>query len=439
MRSKVKNLLSDNGFLKYFKNTSWLVFERFFRLFVGLFIVIWIARYLGPEQFGLYSYVQTFAFFFIVISGLGIDSIVVMELVKEPAKKNEILGSSFILKLFGVLLAFILLAISMIFSTNDTYTNMLIFIIVGSTFFQPFSVIDFFFQAKVINKYIVLSNIFSFTIATIIKIILLANDAPLIFFIWTIVAENMFLAAMLIFFYTHKKNSVLLWKFNKNIAKKILHNSWPLLLNAFILMIYTKIDQIMIQEFLGNIAVGQYAAATRLSEASYMIPIVIANSLFPAVVNAKKVSEELFYLRFKRLYSLIIWFTILLAIITSIFSDFIIKILYGIEYQEAASVLAFHVWVGIFVSINIITLKLLIINNQHKKWLFISFAGTVSLIALNYIFIPKFGILGAVYSSLVAQALTILVLPLVIKIDKNYPKIIFQAVFFLKNYKKREQ
>ena len=102
------------------------------------------------------------------------------ELVKNNNLNDEIIGTAFWLKLiaaFGVLL---LLAIAINFTSNDTYTNILIFIIASATIFQSFNVVDFYFQSKVMSKFVVYANIISLFLSSIVKITLILNEAPLI-------------------------------------------------------------------------------------------------------------------------------------------------------------------------------------------------------------------------------------------------------------------
>ena len=139
--------------MKYFKNTSWLFAEKILRMVVGLFVGIWVARYLGPEQFGLFSYAQSFVGLFTAFATLGLDGIVVRELVKDKSRRDELIGSAFWLKLIGAFVVLIILAIAIHFTSNDSYTNYLVFIIASATIFQSFNVVDFYFQSKFYNIY----------------------------------------------------------------------------------------------------------------------------------------------------------------------------------------------------------------------------------------------------------------------------------------------
>ena len=146
LKTQFKELLSHEGFMKYFKNTSWLLGEKILRLLVGIFVGVWIARFLGPEKFGLFSYAQSFVGLFAVTATLGLDGIVVRELIKNNNSTEGILGTAFLLKFFGAIFSLIALLIVVNFISIDNYTKNLFFIIAGATLFQAFNVIDFYFQ-----------------------------------------------------------------------------------------------------------------------------------------------------------------------------------------------------------------------------------------------------------------------------------------------------
>jgi O-antigen/teichoic acid export membrane protein len=400
--TKLKQLKDHQGFIKYFKNTSWLFGEKILRMIVGLFVGVWVARYLGPQQFGLLSYAQSFVGLFAVIATLGLDGIVVRELVKDDARRDELIGTAFWLKLIGAIMVLCILAIAVNFTSNDNYTNTLIFVIASATIFQSFNVVDMYFQSKVLSKYVVYANILSLFVSTIVKIALLLYEAPLIAFAWVVLFDNIVLAMGFLYFYLHSNLSLRAWKFEKSVAILLLKNSWPLILSGIVISVYMKIDQIMIKEMMGSEAVGQYAAAVRLSEAWYFIPIVIASSLFPAIINAKKKSEELYYERLQKLYDLMMWIAISIAIPMTFMSDWIVKLLYGGQYSQAGSVLMIHIWAGVFVFLGVASGKWLLSENLQIFSTANTSIGAVSNVTLNYILIPKIGIIGAAWATLIS-------------------------------------
>lgn len=409
MINKIKSLQNNQGFMKYFKNTSWLFGEKILRMIVGLFVGIWVARYLGPEQFGLFSYAQSFVGLFSAIATLGLDGIVVRELVKDETRKNELIGAAFWLKLIGAFAVLVILALAVNFTSNDQYTNILVFIIASATIFQSFNVIDIYFQSKVMSKYVVYANIISLLVSSMLKIVLILNDAPLIAFAWTVLFDSFVLACGFIYFflktnnkYTNTPITISNLTFKKSTAVALLKDSWPLILSGIVISIYMKIDQVMIKEMLDSEAVGQYSAAVRLSEAWYFIPTVIASSLFPAIINAKKVSEELYYARLQKLYNLMVWIGIAIALPMTFLSDWVVNLLYGQQYNEAGSVLMIHIWSGIFIFLGVASAKWFINENLQHLALIRTLTGATLNVILNYYLIPIYGVVGSAWATLIS-------------------------------------
>ncbi len=401
--------------MKYFKNTSWLFAEKILRMIVGLFVGIWVARYLGPEQFGLFSYAQSFVGLFTAIATFGLDSIIVRELVKDESRRDLLLGTAFRLKLIGALLVLIALAVAVKLSHQDTLTTLLVFVIASATLFQSFNVIDFYFQSKVLSKYIVYANIISLLISSLIKVAFILNEAPLLYFAYIILFDSFVLACGFLYVYRYNKFFASQWRFDAKVALSLLKDSWPLILSGLVISIYMKIDQIMIKEMLNAEAVGQYAAAVKLSEVCYFIPMVIASSLFPAIIKAKKVSEELYYARLQKLYDLMVWMAIAIAFPITFLSSWVVELLYGSQYNQAASVLIIHIWAGVFVALGLVRGYWVIAENLQKYVpIYLSVGIFVNIIG-NYYFIGHYGINGGAYATLLAQCLGTLMTPLFIK------------------------
>jgi O-antigen/teichoic acid export membrane protein len=403
MIRKIKLLKGEEGFMKYFKNTSWLFAEKVLRMIMAFFVGVWVIRYLGPEQFGLFSYAQSIVGIFAMLSTLGLDSIVTRELAKKIEEKNNIIGTAIALKMAGAVLSLVILAGFVSLTSSDLYVNVLIFIIASAMIFQTLNVIDFFFQAKVLSKYVALVNSISLLISSVIKVFLILNEAPLIAFGLVVLFDSFVLAVGFIYIYI-KKNSlqdVYILRFNKAIAINLLRDSWPMILNGVAVSIYMKIDQIMIKEILDVEAVGQYAAAVRLSEVWHFIPVIVTASIFPAIISSKERDKELYYLRLQRLYSLMVWSAIIIAIPITFLSDWLVALLYGNQYTQTAGVLMIHIWIGIFAFVGIAFGKYLIAENLTKKHLYKSLFGMVLNVGFNYFLIPKYGINGAAIGTLI--------------------------------------
>lgn len=404
LRRKIKDVLAHGGFRRYLFNTSWMFAERILRLVAGVFVGVWVARYLGPEQFGVFSYAVAFVAIFGAIAKLGLDDIVVRDLVKVPNEYVQYLGTAFWLKLLGGLITVLVVALATLFTDSDSTTNLYIFIISSGIVFQSFEVIDFYFQSKVLSKFISVCRLIQLILSSVLKIYLVLAGADLIWFVLVSLVDVVTVAVALNIAYKMQRINWFYKSFNFNIAKQLLSNSWPLVFSGLVIMIYMRIDQIMIKEMMGAKEVGLYSAAVKLSEVWYFIPMIIANSLFPSIINAKNNNVDIYQSRIKRLYSFMIWLAIIIAIPTTFLSDWIITLLYGEAYKVAGEVLVIQIWAGVFVFLGVASGRWLTSENLQMFALIRSLSGVVVNITLNLILIPRFGLVGAAMATVIAQA-----------------------------------
>lgn len=395
--------MSHQGFRRYFANTSWMFGETMLRMVAGVFVGIWVARYLGPEQFGIFSYAIAFVALFASIAKLGLDSILVRDLVNDPQNRDTYLGTAFWLKFMG---AFIVLG-GLVFLTqltsNNHITNLYIFIIASGIIFQSFEVVDFYFQSKVLSKFVSICKITQTLFSSILKIYLVITGADLIWFVLVSIVDQVILAFALYIAYQHQKIGGFFRCYDWGVAKKLLQNSWPLIFSSLAIAIYMRIDQVMIQQMLGNKSAGLYSAAVRLSEVWYFIPVIVTNSLAPAIISARNIDYELYKNRLQRLCTMMVWLSITLAIIVTFFSNTFVTILYGQAYQAASEVLAIQIWGGVFVFIGVSTGVFFTAENYTRKTLYRTVLGAVSNILLNIVMIPLYGIYGAAIATLISQ------------------------------------
>jgi O-antigen/teichoic acid export membrane protein len=430
--SVFQKIIKHQGFNKYFFNSFWLILENILRLLAGLFVGIWVARYLGPEQFGLYSYVLAFTSIFTSIAKLGLDGIVIREIVKYPLKSEVVLGTAFWLKIVGAFIAIVLIGAAAKLTSNDSSTNWYVFIVSACFIFQSFEVIDFYYQANVLAKFVSLCKIVQLVLSSFVKIVLVIYGSTLFWFVLVALFDAITLAISLMttWFFNNKKSFFLRFEFQT--AKELLWSSFPLIVSGLIVMVYMRIDHILIKELLGVRELGIYSAAVRLSDVWNFVPVVICNSLFPALINAKKVSVELFEQRLQRLYSLMEWFAIIWAVFMFFFAGKIINILYGSGYAGAEKILQIQIWSLLFIAVSCVHGKWLLIEGLQKYCLLYSVTGMCVNIVANIFLIPRMGAVGASCAGLLAQVFPY-VFTLVNKKTRSNLIIILRSFFFLNN------
>jgi O-antigen/teichoic acid export membrane protein len=427
---ELTNFLKSEGFLKYFKNTSWLLFDKILRIIIALFIGVWVGRYLGPEKFGIFSYVNSYIGIFTAIAALGLDSIIVHEIVKDLKNINKILGTSIILKLAGFLIVFCLILISVNFTVNDDETNKLIYILSFGIFFQSFSVIQQFFNSQTKSKYILYVNTFALVITSITKILLIMSNASLVYFVLATVFDLLVIALGYIYMFKVSQNlsSILKWRWDFKLACNMLSESWPLILSSLTFVVYNNVDTLMIKNMLDDHSVGVYGAATRLVLPWQFIPGLVITSVSPALVRSFKEGGELFYKRLKYLSSFLIWFALFLSFFYTFFSETIIKLTYGDSFIESTEIMVYLIWGNVFIFFNSIWNRWMLLKGQTKKTFYFSLTSCIFNVVLNYFMIIEFGTLGASISILLSLFLSYIIFYVII--DYKVIKLFFKGVFF---------
>jgi O-antigen/teichoic acid export membrane protein len=389
-------------FKLYFYNTSWLLFERVFIQAITIIVGIIVTRYQGPMRFGLLSYASSYIGLFGAIASLGLDSIVVQMLVRKPEDRETILGTSFLLKLLGSIVAVLVIGTVLYYSDEDVESKLLISIVSTSYIFQSLTVVEFHFTAVVASKYYVYARTAQTIVSSIIRIMFVLLRASLVWFAWLLVFDACFLGITGLLMYRQKGNSLRHWNFKTATATNLLRQSWPLMLSTIAVGIYMKIDQVMVKKMLDASAVGYYAAAVRLSEGWYFIPAIITSSLFPAIIKAKSLGAEYYRSSMLSLYNVITWLFLLLSIPIAIFSNQIVVLLLGTSFAAAGPVLQIHIWSAYFVFIGVASSRWLLVENLQIIDLLQTIVGAIVNVGLNIWFIPWFGIKGAAVSTLIA-------------------------------------
>lgn len=415
MRKKITELLENKGFVKYFKNASWAFADKFIRIITALFIGVWVTRYLGPKDFGILSYAQSIVGLIAAFSSLGLNGLLARELVKNPEDRYTLLGTSFILQMIGSTILFGILVVFAQINENDALTKTIILLLGGLTFLDSFGIITIYFQSIVKNKLMVIPSLVGLVISSILKVSLILSQAKLLMFVYVLIFDTAFLIIGLLYFYRKQNQKLFKWNFSSKKATSLLKDSWPLVLSGIIVSIYMKVDQFMIKEIIGVEAVGKYAAAARLSEAWGFIPGIICASVFPAIVNAKKVNEELYLKRIQNLYDLMVLISLLIALILTFTSDWLVNFLYGVEFIESGPVLSLHIWGGVFLFLGSARAGWILNENLQRYTSMYLGVGMVCNLLLNLYFIPKNGIWGAALATLISQSISVLFAPLLFK------------------------
>jgi O-antigen/teichoic acid export membrane protein len=392
------------GFKKYFANFSWVMVEKAIRMVVAFCVTAYVARYLGPKNYGFVAFAISFVALFSAFGTLGLDSIITRNIVRDREQSTTILGTSFVLKALGGLAGYVSLVIAVLVTGYDSQSRLLI-LIVGLNLVQaPFSVIEQYFRAKVAAKFITMSNLVAVFATAAFRLILVFLGISLAWFAAAVILERAVLNVMYLLFYQKNAKDLMAWRFRPFLAKEYMRDSWPLIFSGLVVMIYMRIDQVMIKGMLGPESVGLYSAAVYIAEGWYFLGMAASSTLFPAIVNAKKVDEKLYSERLQNFYRLMAWMAISIAVPIHFLAGPIIHLIYGAAFSQAADVLKVNIWTGVFVFLGVASSSWLVTENLQRISLIRTTLGAVMNIVLNLILIPRMGIIGAAYATLTSQA-----------------------------------
>lgn len=406
---------------KIVANIGWLFADKILRMGLGLLVNIWMARYLGPSQFGLFNYTLAFVAIFSSVAGLGLDGIVVRDIVRDPAGQCETLGSAFLLRLAGGLCTMLLaiLAIALL-RHGDAQILWLVGISAASAVFQAFDPIDFWFQAQVRSKYVVYARNAAFVLIGLLKITLILIQAPLVTFAWAGLAEVALGSAGLVVYYHANGQYLKAWQSSWKRAKLLLHDSWPLVLSGLAVYVHARIDQVMLGQMIGDAEVGQYSAAMMLIETFGFIPMVVAISVAPEVTRARIAGQDVYFNLLLNLYRLVFILFLITAVPIYLFSDQAVALFYGKAYDEAGTLLSLFALRLFFTNMG--TIKNLYITNENmfRYSMATAIVGSCANVMLNYLLIPQYKAVGAIWAMIVSYFIGTFVLDIFfVEVRKN--------------------
>jgi O-antigen/teichoic acid export membrane protein len=382
---------------KYLSNSLWMLLEKSARIISGILVGVLVARYLGADQYGLINYALSIMAIFTILSTLGLESIVVRELITRKEAKNQILGTSFALRLVG---SFLVLggatAYSMLRDTPDK--TLIVFIVSLTVVLQSFVVVDLYFQSIVKGKYTAIGQVVSLLVSSAVKLTLIYIQASVYWFAAMAVFEAFITFILQWRFFTKEGERIWNWSFSFTEAKGLLYHSLPLIIGSFVLMLYQKSGEILVLRFLRDLnLVGQYSAAVRMSEASYFIPVAICAAVFPGIINNRS-NPELQLKRYTQLCSIMLWSALLIAIGGTLFGDFVIGNLFKEKYNLSPAVFKIHIWGAIPVFYGTAWGTWMLAQNKQRIVIYFQVWNLFVYLLTSFYFIPKFQLNGMAYA-----------------------------------------
>lgn len=385
-------------------NIGWLIADRLFRLGVGVLITAWVARHLGPADFGVLSYAMAIVALFSGLATLGLAEVLVRDLVRLPDQRQGLLASSLVLRLIGGVIALVAaVAVVAALRPGDTSVLVLVLILAAGPIAQALDVIDLRYQAvNEVRAIIVIRNI-AFGLTALLRVLAILGDAPLPVFAGLTSLEVAIAGALMWYRARHDGRGFALADATLSEMQRLLAQCWPLLLRALAIGLAMRIDQVMIGQLLDDRAVGLYAAAARVSEVWSLVPVAVMTALVPKLVEAHARSVADYERRLLQLMRALVWLSVGYALVISLAAPLIIRLLFGPGFAGAAPVLVLHSWSAIAVTLGVAASSWFVNMGLLRFGLLQAVVGCIVSVAANLLLIPRFGITGAAMAQIVAQ------------------------------------
>jgi O-antigen/teichoic acid export membrane protein len=398
-----KTNLSPNR-RKVLANVYWAVLGKVVNIISGLLVGVLVARYLGPEKFGLMNYIVSYVTIFSILASFGLDSIEVRELSKKSANKETILGTAFVMRLFFAAVAIVLILATLWVFESDAFTFTMVMVYALSLIFSTLNVIRNYFTSIVLNEYVVKTEISRTVIGAGIKVLLLINHCSLAWFIVASTFDFVLIGGGYLYSYRRKAGSVRAWTFDFPVARMLIRESFPMLLSGTAVIIYQRINAVMIRNMMDNASVGQFSAASKITELAIFIPMIIAQTVTPLLVKAHQEDPARYHAKQQQFMDIMVWSSILMAVGMSLLAAPAIRLLYGEKYLGAIPVLQIMAWRAVFMGLASGSGQMILIENLQRYAVVRNIVGCVVSVGLNYLLIPAWGIIGSAVATVSAMA-----------------------------------
>lgn len=410
---------------RFAKNASWMLAGRIVQMGLTFITTLYIARYLGPSEYGSITHTYSYVAFFVQVSALGMNEIIVKELIDHKEKNDEIIGTMVVMRMIVALLSIATLYII----SNIVYKSSILLVLTMlqsiSLVFQTFDCITYFFQSKLLAHKTSKINMTAYTLTSIFRVIGLLIKRDVKWFAFAVSLDYIVIAVLLLFVYFKEGHR---FNFSKDTGKYLLSRSWHYLFANIMVAIYGQADKIILGNMLDDRAVGLYSAATQLCNAWPVVLIAIIDSASPIIIELFNTDKAAFRKKLKQLYASIFYIGVAVAIVFTLFSNLIIGIVYGADYSEASILLKICSWNTIFAYFGVSRTIWMQCENKLKYEKSISLVGVIVNIILNIVLIKAYGAIGAALALTLTQFITNFVTVFAIKETRENAQLIVEAV-----------
>jgi PST family polysaccharide transporter len=385
-----------------------MLIERVLAMCTAIVVSVWVARYLGPHDFGILNYAVAFVALFTPLASLGINNILVKELIMDRERERLLLGSALVARFIGTAVAIGICIAAVNFTQASAGGDRRLFWAVAAlsiaTALNALDVAGLWLQSKQTVRTLMYWRMGVTVTAALARIVAILYRGDVFVFVWIAAAETLAIDITNVCAYRFSESRPTSWRSDRTIMVRLFNKSWPLILSSIAASIYLKIDQVMLAEMVGLAASGVYAVAARMSEVWYFIPQVLAAAVFPTLLHTKRVSTALYERRMQICLGAFALAATALALVVTFSADFIVARLFGTQYADAAAILRIHIWGGVFIFLRAVASKWMIAEDLFVFSFVSHGVGAVMNVVLNLVLIPKYGAIGSAIATVISYA-----------------------------------
>lgn len=399
---------------KIVSNAGWIIGCKLIKAILTVIVTIITARYLGPSNYGLINYAASITAFVIPVMKLGIDSTMVHEIVERKNQDGAVIGTTLLLNIASGILCIVGIgAFTFIVNHGEIDTIIVCIVYSISLIFQATEMIQYWFQAKLLSKFSAIAMLISYCVVTGVQILLIVNKASIYWFALSYSIDYALISGILIAIYKRKSTQRI--SYSHSVAKEMLQKSKYYIVSSLMITIFAQTDRIMLKLMIDNTSVGYYSAAVTCASMFSFVFAAIIDSMRPTIFEDSKISTEKFESSLAGLYSIIIYSSLVVSFLMTVFSPVVIIILYGSDYVPSIAALRLVVWFTTFSYLGTVRNIWIIVNDTQRYLWIINLSGALLNVILNYLLIPSWGILGASFASLMTQIFTNVIIGYIIK------------------------
>lgn len=404
---------------RVFCNAAWIIGCKIMQSILNFLIGLLTARYLGPSNYGVLSYVASVIAFAAPFMQLGFKHTLVKEFIHNPDREGQILGTALTLNVFSSILCIVgCVAFVAVVDAGEKVTILVCALYSLTLIFQATELTQYWFQSKLFSKYPSIATLCAYVVVALYKLYLLVTQKSVVWFALSNVLDYFMISVILLIMYKKVGGGRL--SVNWQTGREMLSRSKYYIIPGLMVMIFQHTDRIMLKLMIGETETGLYSAAITCIGITGFVFAAIIDSARPVILEMKEKDQALYEKRMIQLYAIITCMSLGQCIGMTLLAKPIVFLLYGAEYAKTAQILEVAVWYITFGHYGSVRNIWILAEGKQRYLTGINIAGALANVVLNLCMIPLWGAIGAAVASLCTQFFTNVLIGFILKpIQRN--------------------